>query len=488
MVNYLSLWIGNFGVEPWLATLFFLALPAFFNLNFLLTFVTAVLEAMVVSLCSINHYVIKNRAIYLSSKPHLVKVFLISSSIMLCNTLSFARDIKEIFISGGEQFEIALTESSKFSIGNKDVIKYKHQLEAKKLLIKGHRIGFSDLILWQGKTQKTYHIYVISKKEQLSKMAMAESLTKMGLQIRSQGQLLYVTGEIYTRADYILLNKIISQKHENLLLDVALNSTLRNELYAFIYYELLGQGANVVTCQTHHIQINCLVDGLSLDHDALKFLQESYFIRFNDTYQINKGHNFKVKLKIIQIETNESQQRKLGPEQISHTVEQLVQTSQILGQEIIQIGNISASAQVLVLPQSNMIIDQPALLKLGGEIPYTEQMENRPHTSWKFYGLAVELLLSIQNGKPLLKFKTELTSPLDQSIQGTIGNSSVYIKKGLYQKMFEVNYQVDSTQTKSIPLLNKIPLLKYLFTSAQKDQTSKSIYCYVQIEDEHESL
>ena len=83
-MNYLSLWIGNFGVVPWFSLAFFLFLPALFCLSFLLVRVFIVLDPMILS--SIYLKLLKYREKYLTFTLQLVKIFIILIYYIYCSS------------------------------------------------------------------------------------------------------------------------------------------------------------------------------------------------------------------------------------------------------------------------------------------------------------------------------------------------------------------------------------------------------------------
>jgi hypothetical protein len=90
------------------------------------------------------------------------------------------------------------------------------------------------------------------------------------------------------------------------------------------------------------------------------------------------------------------------------------------------------------------------------------------------------------NGRPFLEYKTELTSPMNEQINGSKGKSGLYVATGKYIKLFEVGYKIKNTQDQGVPILNKIPILKYLFQSELKEDSYKQIICYVKVEEKNE--
>lgn len=484
MKNYFSLWIENLGVDPLLSSMFFLAFPAFFLLNFLLHLVCIVFEAIILPLPLLKQLNYNFRPLFLSIYKSNVKVFLMSYvALTLCNN-AYSSNIKEIFISTGEQVEINEPQIRKYSVGNKDVIKHKHRAKYGKILIKGKKMGFSDLVIWKKKEKVTYHLYVISKKQQLEKISLIESLKRMNLKIRTQGEIVYVFGEISTFEQFFLISKINMKNHKNLILDVSINKKLRNELYSKIYLELYNDGASKVICKNYGIKITCSLQGISLTNSSIQYLKEKFFVSFSHRTERGESKNYIASLKIIQVEISNSQHFKIGPSKISSSVQELVQTNNFLQNEMINISNTKANLKILAEPVTTLILNEKAKIQLGGEIPFTtSSTDNKTIQKWKFYGLKIETVLRSVNGNPLIQYSTELTSPSNKSINGSKGKSSVYIKKDEYVKLFEVGYQVDNNNREYLPILGEIPFLRNLFSNESNTDSYKHIICYIKLEE-----
>ncbi len=484
MINYFSLWIANLGVDPLLSSMFFLAFPAFFLLSFLLHLVCIVFEAIILPLPLFKTFNCKFRPLFLSISKSYVKVFLVCYVIMGRCNIGYASNIKEIFISVGEQVEISRATIKKYSVGNKDVIKHKFRPKHQQILIKGKKIGFSDLVLWKKRQKETFHIYVISKKKQLEQITLIESLKKMNLSIRTQGDIVYVYGEISTEEQFLLVNKIKEQKHQNLILNIKLTKDLRNKLFSKVYISLYASGAQKVICRNLGIKVLCSIQGLSLNSSSIIHLKENFFINFTDQLSRLDDKNFQASFKIVQIETSSADHYKLGVSSISARVKDLMFSQKILNDELIKIGKTNASIKVLAEPQTTLILDEKANIQLGGEIPFSKKGTNQEDIlEWKFYGLKISAALKNKNGKPLVQFETELTSPSEKSISGSKGKSSVYIEENEYVKLFEVGYQVDSYSSAYLPILGEIPILKSLFSSNEDVDSYKHIICYIKMEE-----
>lgn len=485
--NYFSLWIANFGVDPLFSILFFLFLPAFFFLKFLLHLVCIVFDAMTVSLSYLFKIKIINSPVYLPILAFLVKIFIVLSPIKVYANGKISNEINHIFMAKGEQEEIDANQMTRYSVGNKEVIKHLFVEKNRKILIKGLSVGFSDLILWKEKTKTTYHIYVLSKKEQLNKMQLAETFKRTGLNTSIQGSLLVVTGTIKEYSEYLIVQNILKNKYKNLLTDIKIDKNLRNHIFGEIYAQTYNLGATKTICFNTQVNIDCSIQGLDLKNSHLQRLAEKFNIKFQNSLGILKDTNYMAYFKIIQVEHSRNDKRKIGISKISSPLVDLINKNYVslIEGESIHLSQFNANATLLAEPQTSLILEEKAILSLGGELPYNNIQGNNQNTTtqWKFYGLKINTVLKNLNGRPFLKYNTELTAPEEQNISGSKGQSGIYITKNKYVKLFEVGYKIKNHTEEGVPLLNKIPLLKYLFTSDDKSESYKQIICYVKVEE-----
>lgn len=487
--NYFSsLWIANLGVDPSIAILFFLFFPAFFFLKFLLHLVCIVFEAMTISLSSLYKVLLKISPIYLSILLFIVKIFFFITTDKALATQQKHNNIKEILISKGEQFEIPTKDLARYSIGNKEVLKHIHIKRKNKIILKGKSIGFSDLIIWQEDQKKSFHVYVLSKKSQMEQVKLIESLKRTSLQIKVEGSLIFINGSITSLNEYFIIHSIIKKKNPNIIINVNLKQSLRNEIYAKVYKSFYTIGANKVICFNYEHQIDCSIQGLSLKHPQVKFISHKYSINLQNTIGILKDTNYTASFKIIQIENTDTTKRNIGLSKISAPLADLINSNYIslVEGEQTYLNEVNINATLLAEPQTSLVIDQKALISLGGEIPFQQAYNDQSITQWKFYGLKVNTVLKNFNGKPFLEYKTELTSPIEQNVNGSKGNSGIYVTTGKYIKLFEVGYKTSGNQQEGVPILNKIPILKYLFSSNYKSNSYKQIICYVKVEKKND--
>ena len=480
-----SLWIANFGVDPTIAILFFLFLPAFFSLKFLLHLVCIVFEAMIISLSSQIKIILQFSPLYLSIMVVIVKMFLLLPYTNSIASTENSSKIKEILISKGEQIEIETSGSPRYSIGNKEVLKHIYIKRKNKLLLKGKSIGFTDLVIWNKNKKTSYHIYVLSKKEQMNQVKLIESLKRTSLDISVQGSLVLINGTVKDLNEYFIIHSILKKKNQDLIFNIKLSLEVRNKIYSKVYKNLYSLGAQKVICFNYEYKIECSIQGLDLKHPQIKMFKKKYSISVQNTLGILKDTNYTASFKIVQVENSDVTNTQIGISKISSPLADLFNrnyVSLIEGEKTF-LSQININATLLAEPKTSLVIDQKAQISLGGETPFQTETLNGSRTQWKFYGLKINTILKNLKGRPFLQYNTELTSPMNDQINGSKGKSGIYVSTGKYIKLFEVGYKVTNNQKQGVPILNKIPILKYLFQSQLTEGSYKQIICYVKVEE-----
>lgn len=477
--NYLtSLWIANLGVEPLFSIAFFLLRPAFLSLNFLLVLVCVVLDAITLSL----KYILKS--LFRSNKLTILSLFV---KVFIAQDI-FAAQINEqnIFLSRGEQHKIELKDLKKFSVGNKEVISTTYKSGS--IYIKGKSIGFSDIDITLTKAKLKYKVFVLNKKEQLKTARTAQGFKSIGIDVQIDEDLISLTGELTELGNYFkfmnLLEGIKSKKIINVKMDLKLRNTLVSKIYEIGY----RNGASLVSCENIEYQIYCHFEGMDFESQKVKQLFSAYFIKRVASKRIKKNSNYIISFKIFKVNKSNEYVRDLGPSSISMNIQDLLNAGSktIIDGDLIQIRDSKSDVNVLAQPVARSILDEDSVLNLGGEFPVVTNTLNGPTTQWKFYGLSLKTKMVIKNEKLLLKYSTDLSTPFEQNISTTSGNSVLYVPIDKYVEIFKINFNQKKFSNESIPIINRIPILKYLFAKNNRSNTSQEIICFAKIEVQDE--
>ncbi|MBD65811.1 MAG: hypothetical protein CME62_11430 [Halobacteriovoraceae bacterium] len=476
-MNYLSLCIGNFGVVPLFSFAFFLFLPALLSLSFLLVRVFIVLDPIYLS--SIKKIIINNERKYLTFTLQVVKIF------MLLNSHSFVfatESAQDIFLSKGEQVEINAKHLKSYSIGNKEVLSAKLRQKTNKLLLKGKGIGFSDLIIWTHSTKKTYRIYVHSKRKQLKEMRIFSALKDTQLTVQFKGEWIEINGVIESHKDFQIISTILENKNLKVIPNVELNKEYKNSLIADIYSTLYKQGIKNITCSLVKIRIICKISDPQRVAD-LERLKQKYNIQFEYEDIFSSSKTFEVEFKIYSFELLSQNSSHSGLNRIEGPLNELVNNQQAL----LETGNFffqdqKLKTELIANPRFQIIIGEKFKFSLGQEIPIAQVTQEVANTTWKFSGIKLNGETQNKGDLAVLKIKSQITAPNSQGyIQGPSGETSFHIRPGKFLEVFHVNLSNHMSNEGGVPLLNKIPLLKKLFTHSSESVLSKNIAIFVKI-------
>jgi len=482
-MNYLA-WTANLGVVPLFLLAAFLLAPAAFLLALRRFSVTAVLDAIYNSL-KISTYQLMIKKVNLTTYLLFVKIFLFLPCVFL--SYSYAEDV---VMAKGEQKELIISASSQFSVGNPELISYKYLPKQKKILLKGKKIGFTDILFWTPEGKKRINIYVLSKKKFLKTIELAEMLKETGLNLQIRGGFIHVEGQITEERDYFYLKKIKKQYLEQIYFNVRLSPKLKTHLFSLIYLKLERYGFERFYCESNLIDIFCYLKGYN-ETEALKTLADNFQIRLLKEESAQRTKNYRLKLSIFQIETSQNDQRKWGFDELKLPVKELFQTglSKGLDQNTLQSSFKDAELSSLAEPELIVNLDQKQQIELGSQIAfqntYSTQFGQGSQLDWRFAGLKLETELKEVDGKLFLKYQLEFSKPETLSISGTKESSSLYLTPNETSPMFHLRYEVDSSEHQSLPFIHKIPILRRLFSSNTKTLSKKNIIGHVTLEEIH---
>ncbi len=474
---FLSGCTANFGVDPWFSLACFLLAPIFFFFSFLWIRVCVVLEAISKSLsCLINY---KYKEIFLTFVVILVKVFILLTP---CDAIS-ATASKDIILSKGEQTQLTIGKLKNFSVGNKEVIKYKYRQASNEILISAKSMGYSDLVAWKTNGEKlTFHIYVTSKREQLKKMEIIQVLKNTNLKTEISGDLIYVSGEVNSEKEYLIIKQIESTKNPKLILNVQLSHSIIQKLIGTIYKEFYEQGFDSVSCEYIKTNIFCDYQGGSDKHPIVKKFEHLYRVSFKGHSVQDSPSNLKVRFHIVSLESINGTNRSMGINRIQSNLASAIKSD---GAEL-ETGDIlfkdsHMKAKLLAKPEIQTTLDNKFQLQLGSEVPVESRDGEHTTTTWKFYGLKLSGILTLKHNKLLLNHSAEFTQLRGEGHSGPKGKSSIYIDFGSQAKLFTILMEMSNQDSASIPGLSRIPLFKHLFQEQSTYFSKKEIHVFATI-------
>jgi len=496
MKNYFfaeSSWISNLGVVPLFLFSAFLLEPALTLLLDLTFFVILVFETIfnLPNRCGAS---IKfcNNLNYLLSFWHNVKVFL--AGLLISTLYAHAKapqnsdtlvSMQNVIISTGEHREIQAQGLREFTIGNKEVISSKHQRKTKKLLIKGKRQGFSELILWTKKGEKhTYKVYVLSKLKYLRFLHLTETLQKIGLQTEIAGPIIIVHGVLHTLDQYRLIKKIRKENDKYLHIKVHFNQLLKNKIIGAVYKAFFDEYIDTIQCEFELITIYCRYPESNIPaNSTLKEMQQRYAIKFNSYPDQSRFRNFKIKMKLIQIEKMNGEELNFGLDQINGNLGELFNSGlmNVIEKNKFSIGQRKLHLSTLAEPEMLIKLEEQGVVEVGSNIPFQVGSENNkdalPALNWKFAGLKIKIKI-LKRGKDIqLKYKTEFTRPdtKNSMITGSKESGTALVPLNRPLQLFQIGFKTLGHGEGRLPWLGSIPLLGRIFKSNSNKSTYKKI-------------
>ena len=152
-------------------------------------------------------------------------------------------------------------------------------------------------------------------------------------------------------------------------------------------------------------------------------------------------------------------------------------------------------ARILSRPSVTTMSGEQATIQIGGEIPYTVQSDNGPHTEWKNYGIILQF-------KPIIDAQDRISSTVNTEVSNLSGqtvdgepiistrraDSVITLNSG---STMIIGGLMDSSESKTIskiPLLGDIPILGEFFKYTSKSRDKREIIIlvtpYILVEDD----
>jgi hypothetical protein len=481
-MNYLA-WTANLGVVPLFLLAAFLLAPEALFLALRRFSVIAVLEAINISLSN-NHSLSNLKLLNLATSLLFVKVLLLLPvATMAQNSPS------DMVLAKGEQRELSLNGLKNFSVGNPEVISYKYQPNTQKLLIKGKKVGFTDLIIWSKNGKEVLSLYVLSKQKFLKTFQLADALKNLNLKIDIKGPIMTATGEISDFSDYLYLQKIKGQFQDQVFFRVTLGMALRNHIVGQIYRKLHANAFSAVSCQADWLDIICYYEG---NENALLLKQLAQYYRVNFVQQDSRrrSNNYRLKLKLIQLERMDGKEIHLGLDKLQASPLDLFKwgVGKLVENNLIFLTQSKMELSSLAEPEMVVNLHHPQNIEIGSQIPYqnisTQGGNIIAPIDWRFAGLRIKTKVSETYGKLFLEYETEFSRPVGETISGSKEASTALLEPGVPLKIFQIGFQTSAKERQGLPVIMDIPILRNLFASRSDQQTYKQIYGYVVLEEE----
>lgn len=473
-----SLWIANLGVVPLFLFSAFLVLPWLFFLF----------------LRIIRNFFV-NEPINTTSKYYFK--FIRISFLILCvlfvkdNSLAGnAAGNKVLLLARGQQKELKLNAKlKKYSIGNKEILSLK-VLSKQKILIKGRKMGFTDIKIWTQNGQELYSFYVLSKYDHLKKQQFIEILDHYQLKIKPIGKKVLLEGEIKNLAQYQKIIEIISQSPSNFVVDVQLTPELSSKIKGLVYRDLFAAGSFEHQCHFKNIQLWCHYPEQTINKDIQTFLSKKFNVQFHSIGKKNRSKNYQAVLFLISNSSSLTDQWQLGVSPLNSTVKDVWLNKNY--QTLVDKNSVSANSEnskgkILVKQEFIFKADKKVIYELGAEIPYQQSNGFNTTTQWRFAGLKIELELTWKKNRPSIAYAITLNQPQQETIAGSKEVGELYIPFDQSVKLFKLSYTNSTDSISGLPIVSKVPILKQLFGSNANQNMSNQIMAILAIKEvQHE--
>jgi Flp pilus assembly secretin CpaC len=489
MMNLNYSWIGNLGVVPLFLLAAFLFLPDLAFLFFLLILVTCVFELIIFS--SLKFKVYFQSSIFLATWKPYVKAIL-ATLVIFSQCKSYALASRAHILGRGEQKTIYQGQMSHYSVGNKEVISVKYLKSDKSFYVKGKSVGFSDLVIWKGqKRVGKYQIYVLSKKKQLETLQVADLLKKTDLRFEFENGPIIISGKVKNEADYLLLHKLIKQNKDSFIVQGGLTRKLRNHLIAKVYRSFMENNYLNISCSAHFIHIHCYLNSdIEVIKNKMLEWEDLYFIKFITMGTQNQLQNYKVKLRLVQLERLDGNEISFGLDKINSTASDIFNegTRALIKNNLISLNQNQIKLSTLAEPETILRFNSKASIQLGADIPFSFPSQNGQviinEQKWMFAGLKLSLELKEKSGRVYLNYETQFTSPVQDTISGSKESSSLFLSPGTPIQIFKIGLRTEGKGKSRLPVLSRIPLLGKIFESSNSQNNYKHIYGFLTLEEQ----
>lgn len=518
-LNYfsaLSGWIANLGVVPLLLLRAFLLLPIFDFLLALLFLVTRVLETITQLLSVSNNLppfktcdlmeVTKRatrcprhkfinlqvlRPYHFLVKALVVSIYLIlqTHSATAKSNTKYQRVSGDITLAKGELKRLTTGGVSRFSVGNKEVLKVK--VVGQDLLLKGQSIGHSDLLLWPkrkdhqaaGSSPLRYSVFVVRKSTQLKLMQLAQGLTELGLKVKAVGSRLQLSGQLKTMADYKELTfHRASLKEKIKISEVTLHPELKRKVYAHFLIKVSQYNLTELNCRPLGLYINCKASQSLIE--KLKALEEQFLISWESPELIDATKQYQVSLILQQYENASGQAFNFGLSKVEGKLESLLFSNPLalIQDNAVLLKEEDFRSQTLAHPMIKTRLNNPVKIRIGQRIPFLQSVTNGVATQqWRFAGLALDLTLNPYSERLKVNYKTNLSRPQDGGIAENRQESTLLIPLDQTVILFDIGFKVNQTDLSQIPFLSQVPLFGTLFKGQSRNSSYKKVLCLITV-------
>lgn len=488
MDYFFSGWISNLGVVPLLLLAAFLLFPDFTFFADLLFLVIRVFETISQLQFSTSIIYQSLKKLVLPTRPLTVKILFLFSAICpihMAQADSQPTESTTFLFSIGEHREISFKGTSRYSITNKDILSHKLKDGDTTLLVKGKKLGFTEIIIWKkNREKKVYRIYILEKRRQLKILHLGETFEQMGLKIKLLGPIIEVSGFVDDLPTYQKVKELFKANKNQMVLRAQLSRNLKTAILSDIYKKFLDQYIDSIECSSFNLDIECTYSNhtsFGLEKDLIN----KYSIQFNNTGIENRNINYRLSFKLTKVDVTAGRDVRSGLESYSGVLDDLIKKNYLgpLRDKTFNIEGINGRISTLAKPSILVTPGVEAMVSLGAEIPY--DAGRKKGTAWKFAGMKIKTTI-IPNGKNFLcEFKIKMSKPsqsVEQGFEENSQSSKIIIPEGIDIQAFNIQLTSDGISKEGLPILSQIPLLGKIFTSTNTFNSTQRIIAHVRLE------
>lgn len=418
-----------------------------------------------------------------------IKSLLLLSLTQIPVNLVLGASPTDIILGIGEQYQISLLPGENFSVGNKEILAYTNEEVKGNLLIRGEKLGFSDIILTSGAGEtRRFHIYVNSKNHLLKIKRIQQLIRGLGLSSRPQGPFLFVSGTLKTASSYRGYHQLLKIEKDLMISRVSISSGLKQKLIAGIY-EIYGRdGRWGMSCFFADIIPLCRFP-FAISAQNKKILKRLYFAQTEIKASSRSTKNFLAELRIFQADVHHFSTQSLGLNRLQGGLGNLLEqgASSLWNANIVHFEEGEARIEVLAQPKLLLRIGKRASISLGGEVAFSQNQLSANSgivqtQDWKFAGFRFSLTLK-ENSSGQLEalYLTEFARPGSSSLNGSRQKGSFFIQDDQILKVFDLTLKKQQLDTSALPWFQKIPLIGGLFSSRSSGHGLQRVFALLKL-------
>ncbi|MFN8369474.1 MAG: hypothetical protein U0T83_02485 [Bacteriovoracaceae bacterium] len=476
--------MSNLGVVPLFLLAAFLLAPLFCFLRALTVSVILVFDTILN--LHLNYFKEKKSSQLLLIMITFVKVFVYLPTLIAAQEVDNATSI---ILKLGEAKPYPILNLKKYTLSNRSILTVK-SVDERTLLFKAMSKGESSLYLYYENGLKKITIKVLSANLYNVIHELKQRLISKNIRFDTGQDTLHLIGTITDTNDYFLIQQTQMKSPFLNKNQLTLDTYSKNKLISEIYYYFFNQNIDAIKCTEKNLQFTChysLNDASINLNETITLLKKNYDINFIKAPLANINENYILKIKIIQIEKLNGEELDFGLDHFGGSFNDLfnIGVKGILLKHQFYFQEQNSDLSTLAEPEINIKLNKSATIEVGSEISFKDHLANNNDTittHWKFAGLKLQVKLLPKGENFEVDYQTSFSRSENSSISTNKEHSAVQINLNNPIKLFEIGLRTTANQSTSMPLLNKIPILKNIFSSKSTQDNFKKITGIIKLE------